>query len=128
MMNFCKDLDNKNSSNSNTNVKQLEYELNEARYQIEKLQKQLETSTNRDDRTTLEGQINFLNDVIVDLRNKNESLTKEIEFLKNPYIGDDEFSQTITTTARAKTSVTRLYCMLFKNKSSLYSFIKNISR
>ena len=70
------DANNKNTSN----VTQIEYELTEARYQIEKLQKQLEANATKDDRFALEGQINFLNDVIVELRNSNELLKKEMEF------------------------------------------------
>jgi predicted nucleic acid-binding Zn-ribbon protein len=101
-----KDTENKNTSNSNGNVKQLEYELMEAKYQIEKLQKQIETNAVKDDRTTLEGQVNFLNSVIIELRNTNEQLKKEIEFLKNPFVGDEEFSPT-----RVKSSAPRLYCM-----------------
>ena len=107
-----------NSSESSGNAKQLEYELAEARIQIEKLQKQLAVNTEKDDRETLEGQINFLNDVIVELRNTNEQAKKEIEFLKNPFVGDEEFSQ--TTTTRVKSSAPRLYCkfpssLLFPN-------------
>ncbi len=86
----------------------MEYELTEARYQIEKLQKQIETNAVKDDREALESQINFLNDVIVELRNTNELLKKEIEFLKNPFVGDEGFSQ--NTTTRVKTSAPRLYC------------------
>ena len=104
------------SSSTNTNVKQMEYELNEARYQIEKLKKQLESNATQDDRSSLEGQVNFLNDVIIDLRNKNEQADKEIQFLKNPFNAEEEFSQTITT--QMKSSAPRLYCMLF-NASSL---------
>ncbi len=107
-----KDNDNRNTTNSNGNIRQLEYELTEARFQIERLKSQIETNAGKDDRTTLEGQINFLNDVIVDLRNNNELLKKEIEFLKNPYIGDAEFSQ--DTTTRIKSSAPRLYCK-YKN-------------
>jgi hypothetical protein len=101
---------NKNTSSSTGNVKQLEYELTEARYQIEKLQKEIKSNAAKDDRSTLESQVNFLNDVIVDLRNTNERLKKEIEFQKNPFVGEDEFSQDITT--RVKSSAPRLYCKL----------------
>jgi predicted nucleic acid-binding Zn-ribbon protein len=72
------------------------------------LQKQLEANSAKDDRTTLESQVNFLNDVIVELRNTNERLQKEIEFQKNPFVGDDEFSQ--NTTNHVKSSAPRLYC------------------
>jgi predicted nucleic acid-binding Zn-ribbon protein len=106
--NLKKIINLKDTSDSSGNVKQLEYELTEARYQIEKLQKQIQSNAIKDDRTTLESQVNFLNDVIVDLRNTNELLNKEIEFLKNPFVGDDEFSQNITT--RVKSSAPRLYC------------------
>ncbi len=121
ILNF-KDNDNKNTLNSNGNIRQLEYELTEARFQIERLQKQIETSAVKDDRTTLEGQINFLNDVIVDLRNNNELLKKEIEFLKNPFIGDEEFSQ--NTAIQIKSSAPRLYCKYKKiHFYSLFSFL-----
>ncbi|CAF4600418.1 unnamed protein product, partial [Rotaria magnacalcarata] len=53
-------------------------------------------------------QINFLNDVIVELRNTNEHLTKEIEFLKNPFVDDNELPESAATTT--KTSAPRLYC------------------
>ncbi len=120
MKKALQETDNKNTSNSSGNVKQLEYELTEARYQIEKLQKQIETNAGKDDRTTLEGQINFLNDVIVDLRNTNEELKKEIQFLKNPFVGDEEFSQ--TTATRVKSSAPRLYCKLY-SLSFLHSLL-----
>ncbi|CAF3949096.1 unnamed protein product [Adineta steineri] len=99
---------NINTSTSNSNVKQLEYELTEARYQIEKLEKQIVANTTKDDRSSLEGQINFLNDVIVELRNTNERLTKEMEFQKNPFAGDDEL--TGNTNGLMKSSAPRLYC------------------
>jgi chromosome segregation ATPase len=101
---------NKNTSTTNGNVKQLEYELTEARYRIEKLEKQIAANTVKDDRTALESQVNFLNDVIVELRNTNERLQKEIEFQKNPFVGDDESSG--NTTTRIKSSAPRLYCTL----------------
>jgi predicted nucleic acid-binding Zn-ribbon protein len=101
---------NKNTSTTNGNVKQLEYELTEARYRIEKLEKQIAANTVKDDRTALESQVNFLNDVIVELRNTNERLQKEIEFQKNPFVGDDESSG--NTTTRVKSSAPRLYCKL----------------
>ncbi|CAF4743492.1 unnamed protein product [Rotaria sp. Silwood1] len=101
-------VENKNNSSATGHVKQLEYELTEARYQIEKLQKQIEINATKDDRATLEGQINFLNDVIVDLRSTNERLKKEIEFQKNPFVGDDELPE--NTITRGKSSVPRLYC------------------
>jgi uncharacterized coiled-coil protein SlyX len=113
---YFKGADNKNTSNSNTNIKQLEYELTEARYKIEKLQKQVDANATKDDRSTLEGQINFLNDVIVDLRNTNERLKKDMEFQKNPFVGDDDFSQNSTT--RLKSSAPRLYCKLNSSFSS----------
>ncbi|CAF2613624.1 unnamed protein product [Rotaria sp. Silwood2] len=100
-------VENKDNSSSTGHVQQLEYELTEARYQIEKLQKQIEANANRDDRATLESQINFLNDVIVDLRNTNENLKKEIEFQKNPFVGDDVFPE--NTITRRKSSIPRLY-------------------
>ena len=81
--------------------------LTEARYQLEKLQKQIEANSVRDDRTALESQVNFLNDVIVELRNTNTRLKEEIEFQKNPFIGEDE-----NTTTRVKSSAPRLYCKL----------------
>lgn len=98
------------SNQSNGNVKQLEYELAEARIQIAKLQRQLENNENKDDRSILESQINFLNDVIVELRNKNEKLIQDIEFLKNPFVHekDEEFSSKLSTTV--KSSAPRLYC------------------
>ncbi len=125
ILNF-KDNDNKNTLNSNGNIRQLEYELTEARFQIERLQKQIETSAVKDDRTTLEGQINFLNDVIVDLRNNNELLKKEIEFLKNPFIGDEEFSQ--NTAIQIKSSAPRLYCKYKKFIFIHYLVFFNIFR
>lgn len=94
--------------------------MTEAKYQIEKLQKQVEANSNRDDRATLEGQINFLNDVIVDLRNTNEELKKEIEFLKNPFVGDEGLTETVTT--RTKSSAPRLYCK-FTTKTLIICFI-----
>ncbi|CAF1284245.1 unnamed protein product [Rotaria sordida] len=102
-------VENKNDSSSTGHVKQLEYESVEARYQIERLQKQIEANSTKDDRATLEGQINFLNDVIIDLRNTNERLKKEIEFQKNPFVQDDELLEN-TTTTRRKSSIPRLYC------------------
>ncbi len=116
-----KALQETDSKTTSGNLKQLEYELTEARYQIEKLQKQIETNAAKDDRTTLEGQINFLNDVIVDLRNTNEELKKEIEFLKNPFIGDEEFSQTVVT--RVKSSAPRLYCKFYSPSFSRHSLV-----
>ena len=102
---YFPDADSKNPSN----VKQMEYELTEARFQIEKLQKQVEANATKDDRSTLEGQINFLNDVIVELRNTNERLKKEMEFQRNPFAGtDDALSGNMTTGTR--TYVARLYC------------------
>ena len=104
-------------STTTTNVKQLEYELTDARYQIEKLQKQLDTNATKDDRAALEGQVNFLNDVIVELRNTNELLKKELEFQKNPFLGDEQYSQTGAT--RTSTSAPRLYCKLKTTWNSL---------
>ncbi|CAF1001129.1 unnamed protein product [Rotaria magnacalcarata] len=101
-------MENKTKSGSTTNIKQVEYELTEAQYQIEKLKKQIDANANKDDRATLESQINFLNDVIVELRNTNEHLTKEIEFLKNPFVDDNELPESAVTTT--KTSAPRLYC------------------
>jgi predicted nucleic acid-binding Zn-ribbon protein len=106
-------------SASTTNVKQLEYELTDARYQIERLQKQLEANATKDDRAALEGQVNFLNDVIVELRNTNEQLKTDIEFLKNPFLADDPYSQ--TASARASKSAPRLYCKLNASSSALLS-------
>lgn len=100
----------KSPQDSDTNVKQLQYELNEARYQIEKLKKQLETASTRDDREALESQINFLNDVIVDLRNTNEQLKKELEFQRNPYLNEEENLVGETTTLRTRSAAPRLYC------------------
>ena len=98
-------------------MKQIEYELTDARYQIEKLQKQLANNATKDDREALEGQVNFLNDVIVELRNTNEQLKSEIEFLKNPFLGDDQYSQ--STAARTSKSAPRLYCKLNAGSSAL---------
>ncbi|CAF4139824.1 unnamed protein product, partial [Adineta steineri] len=101
---------NINTSTSNSNVQQLEYEVTEAQYQIEKLEKQIVANTTKDDRSSLEGQINFLNDVIVELRNTNERLIKEMEFQKNPFAGDDEL--TGNTNGRMKLSAPRLCCSM----------------
>jgi hypothetical protein len=76
----------------------------------------VDANATKDDRSTLEGQINFLNDVIVDLRNTNERLKKDMEFQKNPFVGDDDFSQNSTT--RLKSSAPRLYCKLNSSFSS----------
>ncbi len=103
------------------NVKQLEYELTEARYQIERLQKQVETSAVNEDEAALRNQINFLNGVIIELRNTNEELKKEIEFLKNPYVGDDEYSQTMAT--HVKSSAPRLYCKSYSLSFSCHSLV-----
>ena len=102
---------NADASSTNTNVKQLEYELSEARHQIEKLKKQIQLNATQDDRSSLESQISFLNDVIVDLKNKNDQASKEIQFLKNPFGAEEGFSQTIAT--QIKSAAPRLYCTSF---------------
>lgn len=59
----------------------------------------------------LQGQIQFLNDVIVDLQNTNDTLKKEIEFLKNPYLHDEDFTENAEVVMRTKTGAApRLYC------------------
>ena len=105
------DLGGEQKGATDTNVKQLEYELTEARYQVEKLQKQLEASATKDDRSAMESQINFLNDVIVDLRNTNEQLKKEIEFHRNPFVGDDgDLSAQAAIGRSSRSAAPRLYC------------------
>jgi SMC interacting uncharacterized protein involved in chromosome segregation len=111
------DNDNQTLSNVNVNVKQMEYELIDARYQIEKLQKQIENNSNKDDRASLESQVNFLNSVIVELRHANERLSKELEFQRNPFLAEDQHNG--ENNIRVHSSVPRLYCKL--NFSMIFS-------
>ncbi|CAF5125214.1 unnamed protein product, partial [Rotaria magnacalcarata] len=62
-------------------------------------------------------QINFLNDVIVELRNTNEHLTKEIEFLKNPFVDDNELPESAVTTTKTSAPRLYLYCITQRDDS-----------
>ncbi|CAF0739802.1 unnamed protein product [Didymodactylos carnosus] len=97
-------------SSNTSNIKQLEYELNEAKYQIDKLQGQLKT---KDSSIDLEKQIEFSNSVISDLRNENEKLKKDLIFAKNPFVTSNETIGNKDENIdgfKTKTLLPRLYC------------------
>ncbi|CAF0767614.1 unnamed protein product [Didymodactylos carnosus] len=97
-------------SSNTSNIKQLEYELNEAKYQIDKLQGQLKT---KDSSIDLEKQIEFSNSVISDLRNENEKLKKDLIFAKNPFVTSNETIGNRDENIdgfKTKTLLPRLYC------------------